>query len=67
MERQIGEQFDFYDVKLEVVEKESNSCECCYFYGMKICRNFCIVDFTGYCGCALRSDGKYVYFKMVEP
>ena len=61
MERQIGEIFDYNGTKIEVVEGES--CDECVF------RNGCLymkAFILGYCGGAIRSDGKYVYFKKVE-
>lgn len=61
MERQIGEIFDYKGIRLEVVEGES--CDECFL------RQACFdlnVSILGYCGGALRSDGKYVYFKKVE-
>lgn len=61
MERQIGEIFDYNGTKLEVVEGES--CDECVF--RKGCFNM-KAFILGYCGGALRSDGKYVYFKRVE-
>ena len=66
MERQIGEQFDFLGVKLEVVEGEENSCEGCYICGTQVCGYECIVNFLGYCASSAREDGKDVIFKKVE-
>ena len=63
MERQIGEQFDFEGVTLEVVE--SGPCKGCHFFvaGANIyCKEF-NGDITG--PCIGRSDGKSVMFKKV--
>ena len=64
MERQIGEQFDFGGVKLEVVE--SGACKGCHFF--KWC---CIceehdIEVTGECVYDSRIDGKCVKFQKVE-
>ena len=66
MERQIGEQFDFLGVKLEVIEGEKDSCEGCYFCGTPLCGHECITNFLGYCARSEREDGKDVIFKKVE-
>ena len=66
MERKIVEKFDFYDVKLEVVEKDGRDCEGCYFAGLVLCRIREIMDNTGYCGSANREDEKMVIFKKVQ-
>ena len=67
MERQIGDQFDFLGVKLEVVEKgEENSCVGCYFCGTQICVYECIINFLGSCASSDREDGKDVIFKKIE-
>ena len=64
MERQIGEQFDYDGVKLEVVE--SGSCKGCYFFkGVINCEGS--IDFVeGYCGPFNIQDRKAVMFKKVE-
>lgn len=61
MERQIGEIFYLNGVKLKVVE--GNSCNGCY---LRECCFHLKAFILGYCGGAIRSDGKYVYFKKVE-
>ena len=66
MERQIGEQFDFLGVKLEVVEGEENSCDGCYIGGTQICGYECIINYLGFCASSERSDGKDIIFKKVE-
>lgn len=66
MERQIGEQFDYKGVRLEVVEKIDTSCTGCYFSGLLLCRISEIMDNTGYCGSANRKDEKMVFFKEME-
>ena len=64
MERQIGEQFDFGGVALEVVE--SGACKGCHFFkGFLHCEEH-DMDVTGDCGPVGRSDGKSVKFKNVE-
>ena len=67
MERQIGEQFDFDGVKLEVVENEDNHCEGCYFYKWIICRFPAVANNTGMCSATEREDKKEVIFKEVHP
>ena len=64
MERQIGEQFDYEGVMLEVVE--SGPCKGCFFFvnGANI---YCKVfngEITG--PCIGRSDNKSVKFQKVE-
>ena len=69
MERQIGEQFDFLGVKLEVIEGEENpydDCEGCYFFDTPICGCEIITNYIGYCSHSVREDGKDVIFKKVE-
>ena len=66
MERQIGEQFDYEGVTLEVVEKEYTSCAGCYFASRILCRIREIMSNTGYCGSANRKDETMVIFKKVE-
>lgn len=66
MERQIGEQFDYNGVKLEVSEKEDKSCTGCYFAILLLCLISEIMDNTGYCGSANRKDEKMVFFKEME-
>ena len=64
MERQIGEQFDYDGVRLEVVE--SGPCKGCFFFvnGANIyCKGF-NGEING--PCIGRSDGKSVKFKKVE-
>ena len=68
MERQIGEQFDYEGVKLEVAEwEEVNGCNGCYFSNIICCRFEEILDITGYCGSSQREDKKEVIFKEVKP
>ena len=67
MERQIGEQFDYEGVTLEVMEKEGTSCTGCYFASRILCRISEIMNNTGYCGSANRKDEKMVIFKEVQP
>ena len=67
MERQIGEQFDFLGVKLEVEEWKEDSCKGCYFCGTTICGYECITNFTGQCASTGREDKKDIIFKEVEP
>ena len=64
MERQIGEQFDYEGVRLEVVE--SGPCKGCFFFvnGANIyCKGF-NGEING--PCIGRSDGKSVKFQKVE-
>ena len=64
MERQIGEQFDYEGVMLEVVE--SGPCKGCFFFvgGAKIyCKGF-NGEING--PCIGRSDNKSVKFQKVE-
>ena len=64
MERQIGEQFDYEGVSLEVVE--SGPCKGCHFFvnGSNIyCKGF-NGEING--PCIGRSDGKSVKFQKVE-
>ena len=64
MERQIGEQFDFGWVTLEVVE--SGACKgCLFFKGFLHCEEHDI-EVTGVFGPSNRSDGKAVKFQKVE-
>lgn len=64
MERQIGEQFDFGGVTLEVVE--SGPCKGCYFFkGAINCEGY-NNEIAGPCGPVGRSDGKSVKFQKVE-
>ena len=64
MERQIGEQFDFGGVTLEVVE--SGPCKGCFFFkGTIHCEGY-NNDIAGSCGQFNRSDGESVIFKKVE-
>lgn len=66
MERQIGEQFDFLGVKLEVIEGEKDSCKGCFFDDTRICGCECITNYLGYCAYSEREDGKDVILKKVE-
>ena len=66
MERKIGERFDFFGVKLEVIEGEEDSCKGCYLCGTQICGYECIINFLGYCASSEREDGNDVIFKKVE-
>ena len=63
MERQIGEQFEYDGVTLEVVE--SGSCKGCHFLVGWV--NLYCKGFNGEINgkCIGRSDGKYVKFKKV--
>ena len=64
MERQIGEQFDFGGVTLEVVE--SGACKGCHFFkGFLHCEEH-DMEVTGDCGPVNRRDGKSVKFQKVE-
>ena len=64
MERQIGEQFDYDGVRLEVVE--SGPCKGCHFFKSTIyCDGYKNED-VGDCGPDGRSDGKSVKFQKVE-
>ena len=61
MEKNIGEQFDFEGVTLEVVE--SGACKGCHFFkGFLRCEEHDI-EVTGDCGPINRIDGKSVIFK----
>ena len=65
MERQIGEQFDYEGVTLEVVDWEEH-CKGCYFFkGCCICEEHDI-EVTGECVYDNRIDGKCVKFQKVE-
>ena len=66
MERQIGEQFDFLGVKLEVIEGEEDSCKGCYLCGTHICGYEIITNYLGYCAHSEREDRTDVIFKKVE-
>ena len=62
MERQIGEQFDYEGVRLEVVE--DYTCDKCFFNNNN-CFRF-KYGFNVYCSGNYRSDGKFVSFKKVK-
>ena len=66
MERQIGEQFDYEGVTLEVVEVKENTCKGCYFIDSKYCLTGYVQDIAGYCFSSDREDDKDVIFKKVE-
>ena len=69
MERQIGEQFDFLGVKIEVIEGEENSyddCEGCYFCDTPICGCEIITNYIGSCASSEREDNNDIIFKKVE-
>lgn len=65
MERQIGEQFEYGGVTLEVVE--SGACKGCYFFntGYHVYCEEHDSEITGDCGPFNRVDGKSVSFKKV--
>ena len=64
IERQIGEQFDYEGVRLEVVE--SGACKGCYFFkGFLHCEEHDI-EVIGGCGPVRRHDNKSVKFQKVE-
>lgn len=64
MERQIGEQFDYDGVTLEVVE--SGPCKGCFFFkGIIYCEGY-NNEIAGPCGPVGRSDGKSVKFQNVK-
>lgn len=65
MERQIGEQFDYDGVRLEVVE--SGPCKGCHFFktGYHVYCEEHDIDVTGDCGPFNRGDRKSVIFKKV--
>ena len=67
MERQIGEQFDFLGVKLEVIEGEKDSCEGCYLCDETLCGCNIIINFIGSCASSEREDGRDIIFKEVQP
>ena len=68
VERKIGEQFDYKDVKLEVEMADEPYCIGCYFNGETIdCCHRSIRKIIGSCNAFNRSDLKYVIFKKVEP
>lgn len=64
MERQIGEQFDYEGVMLEVVE--SGPCKGCFFFVNEV--NIECKGFNGEINgpCIGRSDGESVKFQKVE-
>ena len=65
--RQIGEQFDYKDVKLEVEIAEEPYCTGCYFNGETIdCCHRSIRKIIGSCNAFNRSDLKYIIFKKLE-
>ena len=67
MERKIGERFDFFGVKLEVVKEKYCSCERCYFHEEKIhCTRNSITNAVGRCNAFNRDDLNFVIFKKVE-
>lgn len=67
MERQIGEQFDYEGVRLEVVEsEEDDGCAGCYFMDSMFCNKGGVLDIAGYCFSSSRKDKKDVVFKKVE-
>ena len=66
MERQIGEKFDFLDVKIEVIEGEKNSCEGCYLCDTKICGYEIIINYLSYGAHSEREDKKEEKIKKVE-
>ena len=67
MERKIGEQFEFFGVKLEVVKEKYCSCERCYFHEEKIpCTRNSITNAVGRCNAFNRDDLNFVIFKKVE-
>lgn len=64
MERQIGEQFDYGGVKLEVVESGARK-GCHFFKGFLHCEEHDIEE-TGDCGPVNRHDRTSVKFQKVE-
>ena len=67
LERQIGEQFDYKGVKLEVEIAEEPYCTGCYFNGETIdCCHRSIRNIIGSCNAFNRSDLKYIIFKKLE-
>lgn len=68
MERQIGDRFNFYGVKMEVAEAEHTYCTGCYLH------EECLVDcdfmqrlgVLSYCTGYRRKDLKFIIFKKVE-
>lgn len=61
MERKIGEEFDFEDKRLKVVEVDEHDCKGCFFMGN--CMGFKVAPTAGNCIC--RKDGRFVIFKDV--
>jgi hypothetical protein len=59
MERQIGEEFEFNEVKLKVVENKNGLCGNCYLN-----RGGCYIFdiYFGYCFKKNRKDNKHVKF-----
>ena len=66
MERQIGEQFDYKGVKLEVAQAEERYCTGCYFYKNNPCGYLKIKKVTGPCSGVIRKDLKFVIFKQLK-
>ena len=67
MERQIGEQFEYDGVTLEVVNEKYCSCERCYFHEEKIpCIRQRIINAVGRCNAFNRKDLEFVIFKKIE-
>ena len=65
MERPIGEQFDFYDVKLEVVEV-TRPCVGCYLLKSDFNCDYFTRNVIGFCCYFSRKDRKQVIFKEVQ-
>ena len=59
---EIGEQFEYNGVVLEVAQFNSSDCNRCYL-GQK---GYCKLEAIMYCGKDTRADGKSIYYKLVE-
>ena len=66
MERPIGEQFDYDEIKLKVIKRKKDSCKGCYFKNIISCRFKKIVNITGFCGKTYRKDKTNIIFKKVK-
>ena len=67
MERDVGDQFEYNGVTLEVMQVENFSCKGCYFYNTNInCKPQTVRDHIGHCTESYRKDKKIVIFKEAE-
>lgn len=58
---EIGERFEFDGVVLEVAQFEPGDCNFCYLR-----KGYCKLEAITYCGKETRTDGKSIFYKLVE-